>query len=119
MKEVSIKEVKELYKVSVDFILDHRIKEALENLKKLIAKASSSDLLAQYDFLDNTYKNLLKYAVEGAEDPERERIYNKTRLSILELTDIVRQQLLTTHSDSFTFLFIINKIKTLKFNPNI
>ena len=103
MKGISIKESEKFYKVSVNLILKHRIKEALENIRKLIIASSNSDLVSQFEFLDNTYKNLLKYAVEGAEDPERNSIYDKTRLSILELSDIARQQYLTSHSGDYTY----------------
>ena len=50
-----------------------------------------------------TYKNMLTYTIDGIEDPERNKIYIKLIQSILNLSDKVRQDILSRNSGWHTY----------------
>ncbi|MBN1340889.1 MAG: tetratricopeptide repeat protein [Bacteroidales bacterium] len=83
-------------------VLDGRLKEAFNDLKELVSVTAAGELMAQYESLDNDYRNLLKYAIEGADDPARERIYLKIQRTALELSDITLQRALMITSSNRT-----------------
>lgn len=76
------------YQKVINLILDNKLKDALDVLKELVIQSRRGDYISQYESLDDTYKNLLKYAIEGIEDPEKENIYHHLQVSVLELADL-------------------------------
>jgi len=80
-----------------------KIKQSLDILKDMISSASSGDLRDEYDNLVMTYRNMLTYTIEGIDDPERSKIYIKLIQSILELSDKVRQDILSRTSGWNTY----------------
>ena len=77
---------------------EHNIKDALDILLQMIILTQSGEIRSKFDNINGTYKNLLKYTVEGFDDPERNRIYNQTIASVYELADNTKQVLLTQNS---------------------
>ena len=53
--------------------------------------------------LQMTYMNILKYTVEGINDPERQKVYLKLLQSILQLNDRIKQDILAHHSGWYTY----------------
>jgi len=80
-----------------------KIKQSLDILKDMISSASSGDLRDEYDNLVMTYRNMLTYTIEGIDDPERSKIYIRLIQSILELSDKVRQDILSRTSGWNTY----------------
>ena len=64
---------------------------------------ASGDLRDEYDNIVMTYRNMLTYTIEGINDPERNKIYLKLIQSILELSDRVRQDILSHYSGWHTY----------------
>jgi tetratricopeptide (TPR) repeat protein len=54
--------------------------------------------------LDNTYKYMLKYTMEGVQDPERQKVYKKLVSRIYDLADMVKEHLLTIESIDYTYV---------------
>jgi hypothetical protein len=54
-----------------------------------------ADFTLQYESLDQTYRMLLEYTFRGVPDPQRDRILQSLRVSILELMDLVQQKALS------------------------
>ncbi|MCK4698856.1 MAG: hypothetical protein KAT38_00915, partial [Bacteroidales bacterium] len=75
-----------------------RVKESLELLDKLITESGMGDLNSELEKLESTYENMLKYTLEGIKDPERQKIYNRLLVSILQINDQVKEILLSKHS---------------------
>ena len=80
-----------------------RLKDALDILKDLVISSRRGEFISQYELLDNTYANLLKYSIEGIRDPEREKIYKNLLTSVLELADVALQSAYTNYSDQYIY----------------
>ena len=84
-------------------ILTGNLKDALDLLKELVIKSKKGEYILQYESLDSTYENLLKYSIEGVQDPERDKIYKRLQVSILELSDLSRQSVILANHDLFIY----------------
>lgn len=96
-------------------ILNGNLKDALDLLKELVIKSKKGEYILQYETLDSTYENLLKYSIEGVKDPERDKIYKRLQISILELSDLARQTVILSNHD----LFIYNIRKEIEQKANL
>ncbi len=98
-------------------VFDKKLKDALEILKELVIKSRKGEFIFQYESLDDTYENLLRYTIEGIEDPEREKIYSHLMVSILELSDVALQYAFMNESDLYIYRLkrkIENEYKQIK-----
>lgn len=86
--------IDQIYARLCDHITQQRLKQALDILQKMIVRTHSSDLLRQWEQYNQTYEYLLKYTIEGVDDPQREMVYRNLRGDVLELADNTREQLL-------------------------
>lgn len=91
-------EIKNTHREIIQLLIQKRVKDALDRLHKLIVIARRGEFRNQYENNLETYKYILKYLVDGIEDPEREKVYNKLLLSTLKLADKVKESLLTQQS---------------------
>src|SRR4030042_2245283 len=91
------------HKMICGLITEKRIKQSLDILHDMIGSASSGNLRDELDIIVMTYRNMLKYTLEGVEDPERNKIYLKLMQSILGLGDRVRQDILSRYSGWHTY----------------
>lgn len=89
------KKIEEQYKLFCDLVTHHKVKSALELLKNLSSDTTYTSYRLEAEELESNYRNLIKYTVEGVEDPERHKIYQNIMRSTLDLGDRVREQLLT------------------------
>lgn len=74
------------------------VKDALDDLLRLIVESQQSEFRNQYEKNLEIYKNILKYTAQGIDDPDRQKIYDKMLSSLFELSDLVYQHLLTHRS---------------------
>ena len=84
-------------------IPEKKIKQSLDILDGMIAESSGGFLRDEYDNIVLTYRNILRYTIEGVRDPERNKIYLKLMQSILTLSDRVRQDILSHYSGWHTY----------------
>lgn len=117
----------------LQFILGNKLKDALDALKDLVIQSRKGEFIAQYESLDETYENLLKYAVEGIEDPEKDNIYNHLLVSVLELADLALQYAYMSDNEKYIYRLkrkiesetkiikeeAINNIETLAFDEEL
>ena len=80
-----------------------RLKPAFDLLGKLISENSLGIYFDEYRNLEDTYQNMLKYTVEGVFDPERQKVYRKLIVSVFEVADKVREDLLLKFSPSLEY----------------
>ena len=97
-----VKVIRQHKKLS-DFISERKIKQSFDLLKEMIAIAQAGELRDEYDNLEMTYRNMLTYTIDGIDDPERGKIYNRLMQSILNLADRVRQDILSHQSGWHTY----------------
>ena len=87
----------------INFVYDKKLKDALDGLKDLVIQSRKGDFISQYESFDETYENLLKYSVEGVNDPEREKIYTHLLVSVIELADLSLQSAYLDVSDQYIY----------------
>lgn len=96
-------ELQEKYNETENKILSKRIHDGIQGLYSLVKYLPKEDIHLQLDKHKETYLNILKYAFAYKQDPEKEKVYNHVLVSILELLDetkeeiIIQNQLLTYH----------------------
>jgi tetratricopeptide (TPR) repeat protein len=84
-------------------ISEKRIKQSLDILDVMLGESSGGYLRDEYDNIVLTYRNILRYTIEGVVDPERNKIYIRLIQSILTLSDRVRQDILSHYSGWNTY----------------
>ncbi|HPF52153.1 MAG TPA: tetratricopeptide repeat protein [Draconibacterium sp.] len=70
-----------------DHISNRRLKPAFSHLEVLIKETAQPLFLDEWRNLEETYRYMLKYTVEGINDPERQKIYRKLIVSAFSLLD--------------------------------
>ena len=86
-----------------NLVAEKKIKQSLDILTDMLSSSSSGDLRDEYENIVMTYRNMVTYTVEGIDDPERNKIYFKLIQSILNLSDRVRQDILSRYSGWHTY----------------
>ena len=71
------KEIVSRWQKIADLLSANRLKEALEQLDPMISEAALGEWKSRKEELDTTYKFMLKYTMEGVQDPERQKVYSK------------------------------------------
>lgn len=98
-------------------VINSNLKDALDFLKDLVINSRKGDFIAQYENLDDTYEKLLKYSMEGVRDPERDKIYHRLQVSVLELADLSLHHAYMNESTKFVYRLkkkIENEAKQVK-----
>lgn len=100
---MNVKEIDKKYKEICSFVVEKRLKNALDILKALIEETHLGEFNDKLFQMENTYENLLKYTLEGVDDPERKKIYDHLQVSILKLADQTKEKLLSDGSGWHTY----------------
>lgn len=95
-------------------VSEKKIKQSLDILQDMITVSSLGDLMDDYHNIVLTYRNMLTYTIEGINDPERMKIYQKLVQSILELADRLRQDILSRYSGWHTYWVMQQTMKEQK-----
>ncbi|NOY36465.1 MAG: tetratricopeptide repeat protein [Chlorobi bacterium] len=98
------KQIKEKHALVCEWVTQQQIKRALRLLGELVAATELSDVIITLENLESTYENMLKYTLEGVDDPERMKVYDHLRTSILELNEEVKAILLSRFSRNHVIL---------------
>jgi tetratricopeptide (TPR) repeat protein len=101
---INVSKIKLHYKHLCHLVSARKVKDALDVLNKMVAESGYSDFFIQQEHLEHTYEQMLNYMLEGVQDPERDRVYNKLLTSILELADRVKDRLMENHSGWHTYI---------------
>ena len=97
------KKIIERSRFAESYIRNRYLKDAFDTLEFLIHQDGTSEFAGKLEQLETTYKFMLKYTVEGAEDPDRSTIYNDLIVSAYHLLDQVRESLLTKSSSRLAY----------------
>ncbi|MCG6189728.1 tetratricopeptide repeat protein [Maribellus maritimus] len=97
------KQLKNKYVEICDNLAARKLKPAFDQLEKLINEKGLLALTDEYRNLEETYHYMLKYTVEGIQDPERQKVYRKLIVSVYELTDKVNEALRLKFSSSVEY----------------
>ncbi len=86
-----------------ELIAGKQVRQSIELIKELSAVSGNGDHRQQLENIENTYKNMVKYTIEGVHDPERHRVLTHMLQSLLELADSVKQEILARDSGWHTY----------------
>ena len=97
------KELKDKYTQICNLLSARKLKPAFDLLEQLITGTGLAELHEQYSSLEQNYKFMLKYTVEGINDPERQKIYEHLLISTFELSDITYENLRMKYSQTIEY----------------
>jgi tetratricopeptide (TPR) repeat protein len=100
---MEIKKTIQQHKQICTLLSERKIKQSLDILADMLTGASSGLLRDEYENVVMTYRNMLSYTIDGINDPERNKIYLKLIQSIHQLSDQVRQDILSHFSGWNTY----------------
>ncbi|MBW6490334.1 MAG: tetratricopeptide repeat protein [Lentimicrobium sp.] len=92
------REIEKWYGRVVELLKQRRIIDALGKISKLDLLKGNSGYEVRIGELRFTYGSMLSYTIKGVVDPQREQIYNRLLVSVYELADNIRMDLLSRNS---------------------
>lgn len=109
-------DIKANYSQICNLLANRELKPAFDLFEKLISGSGLGEYRDEYNNLEQNYRFMLKYTVEGITDPERQKIYQHLLVSTFELADKTSDNLKMKFSQTveyqkrrgFTKLFISN-----------
>lgn len=111
---MSISNIKENQAAIEKALSEKRIKDALSLLGTLTKAHHGSHLIDEHYNLEFTYKSMLKYTVEGVNDPERQKVYNNILVSCYQLSDELARAIQNVQSSEIFY----ETRRTIKVGPN-
>ncbi len=97
-------DIKEKYNSIVSSTISKNLKNAFNLLTELLALTHKPEWNDKKNELEQNYMYLLQYAMNGVNDPEQEQVYNKIRLSLLQLADQAYNAAMTSGSDDYPYI---------------
>lgn len=101
MKETVIKEK---YEAILANAISKNLKTAFDILAAMLCETRRPEWVDKKNELEQNYKYLLQYAIDGIDDPEQENIYNNIRNALLNLSDHVYNALMTNFSNMYPYV---------------
>lgn len=71
----------------IGLILSNQLGTAFREITEIAYASRQGELISELQNLEQTYSSVLKYSFGYAKDPERDKIFNSLKRSLLELTD--------------------------------
>ncbi len=96
-------EIKNSHRTICRLLSERKLKPAFDLLETMITANGLGEFSDQQLDLEQNYRFMLKYTVEGITDPERQKIYQHILLSTFELADHCADSLQMKYSSSLEF----------------
>jgi tetratricopeptide (TPR) repeat protein len=96
-------EILQYFEEITKYLEQKKLKRVFEMLGEILSYLQNWQLQDKINTLEDTYKVMLRYLVEGAKDPEREKIFTNIVLSLYSITDIAALQIRTSNDNSFFY----------------
>lgn len=96
-------EILKTHKKISESLSNRQLKDSFNTLDLLLHSLQIWSFSETKIELENTYKLMLQYTVEGVQDPERRVIYNKLIASVYALADNAKDALLLRDSNNFEY----------------
>ena len=95
--------IKEKFDQICNLLYLKKLKQAFDIIDELILVCGNGDLRDHFEILEQDYRHLLKYTIEGINDPERQNVYARIIVSSFELTDQIFDYLKLKYSTSYEY----------------
>ncbi|MEG1573868.1 MAG: hypothetical protein RRY55_00260 [Bacteroidales bacterium] len=82
---------------------ERRLRNVFKYLGELLAVCKNIGFKEKVEELETTYKYMIKYMLEGVEDPEREKLYKSLLISLYAITDKITDELMMQSASSFYY----------------
>jgi tetratricopeptide (TPR) repeat protein len=102
-KKMNINTIILQHKRVCNLIVRRKIKQGFDIMADMLDNVTIGSMRDEFSELQMTYMNILKYTVEGINDPERQKIYLKLIQNILKLNDRIKQDILAHNSGWYTY----------------
>ena len=112
---MTLQEINKAYNRIIGSLDSKELKNAFDSIQALISGSRELSFQDKLNELQDTYKYMLRYRIEGAKDPMQEQIYNKIQTSSYELVDRIRHKALAVESP----LAFYSRRRSLKVQPNV
>jgi tetratricopeptide (TPR) repeat protein len=96
-------EIKKSHDAICQLLSDRKLKPAFSLIEKMINANGLGEFSDQKLDLEQNYRYMLKYTVEGISDPERQKVYQHILLSTFELADNCADSLNLRYSSSLVY----------------
>ena len=97
-------EIEEWNKRIGELLKQQRIVDALHKISSLEPVKQNTGYLAKIGDLQTTYSTMLDYTIKGVPDPQRKDIYDRLLVSVYELADKIRSELISKTRSRLTFI---------------
>lgn len=85
------------------YLKNRQLKQALDALRAWLQTALLPEYVDSVDELENNYRLMLQYAVNGVHDPQREQVYHNLIRKAYQLTDTIREELFIKYSAGYDY----------------
>ncbi|MDR1981659.1 MAG: tetratricopeptide repeat protein [Tannerellaceae bacterium] len=95
---MTLQEINQAYDRIIGSLNGKELKNAFENIQSLVAGSREYAFQDKLNELQDTYKYMLRYRIEGARDPMQEKIYRDLQMAAYELADRIKHKICDTKS---------------------
>ena len=88
----------------INFLLKAKIKNAFDKIELMAGELQMGSYTDRCDELQQNYRYLLQYYIDGVDDPERKIVYNRLISKMYVLASELREELLFRNSTAFEFI---------------
>jgi len=100
---MDIKQIQNTYQIILRMLLSGSLKQAFDKIETLNNELQNWTLRDRFDNLQQNYRYMLQYYIDGIEDPERMRVHNKLVAKLFSLNEEVRENLYVQNSTNFEY----------------
>lgn len=95
---MTVQEINKEYNRIIGSLDSKELKNAFDSIQALISGSKELAFQDKLNELQDTYKYMLRYRIEGVKDPMQEQIYNNLQVSTYELADQAKLKALSVES---------------------
>lgn len=96
-------EIQSIYKQAINSLSQGKLKYAFERMGALNAELKSSAIHDTLNGMEENYRFMLQYFLEGVQDGERKSLFNKLVARLFSIGARLRDELITRDSSNFEF----------------
>lgn len=112
---MTLQEINKAYNRIIGSLDSKELKNAFDFIQALISGSREFSFQDKLNELQETYRYMLRYRIEGAKDPMQEQIYNRIQTSSYDLADQVKHKALSIESP----LAFYSRRRSLTVQPNV
>ncbi len=112
---MTIQDINKTYDRITGYLDRRELKDAFDQLQILISGSREYTFQEKLNEIQETYRFMLRYRADGANDPMEDQIYRNLLISAYELSDMVVQAALATKSN----LSFYSRRRTLHMQPQL